>query len=42
MNTIGTLYVYELKKIGNRKVVWIGGLIMLALSIFLSVGDLVT
>lgn len=42
MNTIGTLYVYELKKIGNRKVVWIVGLIMLALSIFLSVGDLVT
>ena len=25
MNTIGTLYVYELKKIGNRKVVWIVG-----------------
>ena len=42
MNTIGTLYIYELKKIGNRKVVWIVGLIMLALSIFLSVGDLVT
>lgn len=42
MNTIGTLYIYELKKIGNRKVVWIVGLIMLALSIFLSVSDLVT
>ena len=42
MNNIGTLYIYELKKIGNRKVVWIVGLIMLALSIFLSVSDLVT
>ena len=42
MNNIGTLYTYELKKIANRKLVWIVGMIMIALSMFLSVSDLVT
>ena len=41
MNNIGTLYTYELKKIANRKLVWIVGMIMIALSMFLSVSNII-
>lgn len=42
MNKISTLYVYELKKIANRKIVWITGIIMLILCLFLGFSDLVS
>ncbi|QOV19530.1 ABC transporter permease subunit [Blautia liquoris] len=42
MNEIGTLYVYELKKTFNRKIVWIVGGIMLLLCVFLSLSDLIS
>lgn len=42
MNKTGTLYVYELKKIVNRKIVWITGIIMLALCIFSGFSALVS
>lgn len=42
MRNIGTLYLYELKKIANRKIVWIVSLIILSLCAFLSVSDLVS
>lgn len=42
MNKISTLYVYELKKIAKRKIVWITGIIMLILCLFLGFSDLVS
>lgn len=42
MNKISILYVYELKKIVNRKIVWVAGGIMLALCIFSEFSDLVS
>lgn len=42
MRNIGTLYLYEIKKIANRRIVWIISLIILSLCAFLSVSDLVS
>lgn len=42
MSNMGTLYLYELKKIANRKIVWIVSLIILSLCTFLSIIDLVS
>lgn len=42
MSNMGTLYLYELKKIVNRKIVWIVSLIILSLCTFLSIIDLVS
>ena len=41
MKRIGTLYIYELKKIISRKIVWIVGAIMVMLCVFLSFSDLI-
>lgn len=41
MKQIGTLYIYELKKIISRKIVWIVGAIMVMLCVFLSFSDLI-
>lgn len=42
MNNLGTLYVYELRKILSRKMVWVVGGILLLLCVFLSLSDLVS
>lgn len=42
MANIGTLYLYELKKILNRRIVWVIGLVILSLCVFLSPSDLIT
>lgn len=41
MGNIGTLYLYELNKILNRRIVWVIGLMILSLCIFLSASDLI-
>lgn len=42
MKQISTLYFFELKKITNRKIVWIIGGVMVLLCIFLSFSDLIS
>lgn len=42
MCQLGRLYIYELKKIVNRKIVWIVGCVMVVLCAFLSFSDLVS
>ncbi|MCB7303158.1 ABC transporter permease [Bariatricus massiliensis] len=42
MNVTGRLYVYEIRKIIHRKIVWIAGAVMVLLCVFLSVSDLVS
>lgn len=42
MKQMGTLYLYELKKIVNRKMVWIVGCIMAVLCVFLSFANLIS
>lgn len=42
MKRIGEIYVYELKKIVSRKLVWIAGLIIVLLCAFCGFGDLIS
>lgn len=42
MKRIGAIYVYELKKIASRKIVWIAGLIIVLLCAFCGFGDLIS
>lgn len=42
MNWSGRLYLYEMKKITHRKIVWIVGMIMVLLCVFVSVSDLIS
>lgn len=42
MNWLGRLYFYEIKKIMCRKMVWIVGIIMVLLCVFVSVSDLIS
>lgn len=42
MNWLGRLYFYEIKKIMCRKMVWIVGIIMVLLCVFVSISDLIS
>ena len=42
MKRIGNIYIYELKKIVNRRIVWIAGLIIVLLCAFCGFGDLIS
>lgn len=42
MNWLGRLYFYEIKKIVCRKMVWIVGIIMVLLCVFVSISDLIS
>ena len=42
MNWLGRLYLYEMKKIMHRKIVWIVGIIMVFLCMFVGVSDLLS
>lgn len=42
MNWLGRLYLYEMKKIMHRKIVWIVGIIMVCLCAFLGISDLLS
>lgn len=42
MSNIGTLCFYELRKIINRKIVWISSFIILSLCVFLGISNLVS
>ncbi len=42
MNWLGRLYLYEMKKIMHRKIVWIVGIIMVFLCVFVGISDLLS
>lgn len=42
MNVTGRLYIYEIRKIINRKMIWIVGAVMILLCVFLSISDLIS
>lgn len=42
MNRLGRLYLYEMKKIMHRKIVWIVGAIMVLLCMFVGISDLLS